>query len=428
MFAVLVDRADAPRAEELPGKLKRLAMHQALTLGEPFEFGLQDLISRIDKIAQRKAEKAAAQQAAAQQAAEEAAQQAAEEAAQRAAEEAAAQQAAATKAPMKAAAEPVVSSARPLSIGDLAQRRDEARPVPVRETTPGGPSDPSLAPFTHYTDEVDCSVFAPPACRPGETAFVQVFAHLPDEAEVAASLATEFDEDAARRAVRSLLARIPQGETLVFDLSFRDLQVPDPIQTLIWRGRPDSVQFEVPVPRDMRLGTVVGTVGVSLGSIPVGHVKFKLAIANAAREDARAVGDDARRYSQAFISYASPDRGEVLRRTQMLAPLGIRYFQDVLDLEPGERWERMLYRQIDDCDLFLLFWSSAAKRSEWVRREVDYALRRKAGDDFAPPEIRPIILEGPPVVPPWEELAHIHFNDRLVWLIGSDMARAEVRE
>ena len=112
----------------------------------------------------------------------------------------------------------------------------------------------------------------------------------------------------------------------------------------------------------------------------------------------------------------------------MLAPLGIRYFQDVLDLEPGDAGKKVLYRQIDDCDLFLLFWSGAAKRSEWVRREVEYALRRKAGDDFAPPEIRPIILEGPPVVPPWEELAHIHFNDRLVWLMASEAPHAEVRE
>jgi hypothetical protein len=99
MFAVLVDGADAPRAEELPGKLKRLAMHQALTLGEPFKFGLQDLISRIDKIAQRKAEKAAAEKAATEERdAAEAAQRAAAEAAQRAAAEAAAEKAAAEKA------------------------------------------------------------------------------------------------------------------------------------------------------------------------------------------------------------------------------------------------------------------------------------------------------------------------------------------
>lgn len=33
------------------------------------------------------------------------------------------------------------------------------------------------------------------------------------------------------------------------------------------------------------------------------------------------------------------------------------------------------------------------------------------------PAIRPVILEGPPIVEPWEELAHLHFNDRLVYFM-----------
>jgi hypothetical protein len=61
------------------------------------------------------------------------------------------------------------------------------------------------------------------------------------------------------------------------------------------------------------------------------------------------------------------------------------------------------------------FWSSAAKESSWVHKELCYALGRKKGDDAAPPEIRPVILEGPPVVPPPPELAHMHFNDYLIY-------------
>jgi hypothetical protein len=69
------------------------------------------------------------------------------------------------------------------------------------------------------------------------------------------------------------------------------------------------------------------------------------------------------------------------------------------------------------CDLFLLFWSRAAKESAWVKTEVGWALARKRGDDLAPPEILPVIIEGPPVEPPWQELAHLHFNDPLVYLM-----------
>jgi hypothetical protein len=50
------------------------------------------------------------------------------------------------------------------------------------------------------------------------------------------------------------------------------------------------------------------------------------------------------------------------------------------------------------------------RESLWVRKEVQYALDRKRGDEFAPPEIRPVVIEGPPLPPPWPELAHLHFN------------------
>jgi hypothetical protein len=107
----------------------------------------------------------------------------------------------------------------------------------------------------------------------------------------------------------------------------------------------------------------------------------------------------------------------------MLARLRIEYFQDLLSLEPGVRWERELYRHIDRSDLFLLFWSTAARESEWVRKEILYALQRKQSDDFAPPEIVPVPIEGPPPVPPPEELAHLHFNDSLLYVMAGENAQ-----
>jgi hypothetical protein len=129
------------------------------------------------------------------------------------------------------------------------------------------------------------------------------------------------------------------------------------------------------------------------------------------------VGEDARRYESAFVSYASTDRTKVLERVQVLPRFGVRVLQDVLKLEPGERWARSLYRLIDESDIVLLFWSTAAKRSKRVRGEVRYALKRQHGDEFAPPAIGPVIIEGPPVPRPWKEVAHLHFNDRMIYLM-----------
>jgi hypothetical protein len=72
---------------------------------------------------------------------------------------------------------------------------------------------------------------------------------------------------------------------------------------------------------------------------------------------------------------------------------------------------------IDECDLSLLFWSSAAKASEWVLKEAGYALNRQKGDPNAPPDIHPVIIEGPPVPEPPPELRHLLFNDPLIYFM-----------
>ena len=123
---------------------------------------------------------------------------------------------------------------------------------------------------------------------------------------------------------------------------------------------------------------------------------------------------EAIRYRRAFVSYSSQDRAEVLRRVQAFRIAGLSVLQDVLDLKPGERWERALYHEIDVCDVFLLFWSHAAAASEWVAKEIAYALALKAGSDDRPPAIQPVPIEGPPVPPPPETLRHLHFNDALL--------------
>jgi hypothetical protein len=204
------------------------------------------------------------------------------------------------------------------------------------------------------------------------------------------------------------------------ELTVPDCVVEDSFQSVVWRGRATSVQFAVDIPRGTTPGSRIAKVNVLRDDVPVGHVRFKLevtagGIVGAAGPSPR--GDDAKRYERAFISYCSADRDEVLKRVQILDLCRISYFQDVLSLEPGQRWEKELYKEIDNCDVFMLFWSSAAKASEWVLKEVRYALQRKQGDDASPPEIRPVIIEGPPPVPPPPELADLHFNDKILYFL-----------
>jgi hypothetical protein len=266
-------------------------------------------------------------------------------------------------------------------------------------------------------EDVQCTVFAPPSANPGAAILVQAFVHLPEHAADAVAIAREMDTEAARRAYSSLLAPVRHGSRLDLELRVPGHNVEDPVASLVWRGRPEAVQFAVHVPRETR-GAVIATLDISRDAVPFGHIKFKLTISDSpSRSRPEPQGERAHRYRAAFISYAANDRDKVLARVQMLSLVGIRWFQDVLELEPGERWSERLEQAIKECDLFLVFWSSEAKRSKWMRREVQFALAQRGSDELARPEIKPVILEGPPVVKPWRELAHLHFNDRMLYFM-----------
>lgn len=269
-------------------------------------------------------------------------------------------------------------------------------------------------------DVVECSVFGPPTTPQGESIMIQVFAHYEGGDEEAARLAVGFDPTAIPRGVKTLSSRVARGSELMFHLTLSNLNIAEPIQRMVWMGDTESVQYIVEIPGDCRLGNLAGRVTISQNTVPIGQIAFLLRVvpSGASVPEAVEIESEARAYRYTFISYASEDRDKVLARVQMLDQMGIKYFQDLLSLSPGQRWEQELYRNIDQCDLFLLFWSHAAKSSEWVMKEVDYAIARKRGNDEAPPEIKPVIIEGPPLVPPPERLKHLHFNDRLIYLMS----------
>jgi len=280
----------------------------------------------------------------------------------------------------------------------------------------------ALATRLRRRDLIECSVFAPAEVAAGQLLFVQVFAHRPHQRRETEREAARADREAELRGRRSLRTPVGRGAQLGFHLHAPGLEIDAPHESLIWQGRPEAVQFGVRVPQGHAPGVVVATVTASIDGAPVGHVKFKLTVVAGASDTSSTTPPtrsehrgDPRRYRRAFVCYASKDRAEVIRRSAILRIAGVRVFQDVFDLDPGERWEKKLYEFIDQCDLFLLFWSLAAKDSEWVEKEVRYACELKHGDDMRPPEICPVILESPPAPPP-AELAHLHFNDWRMYL------------
>ncbi len=266
-------------------------------------------------------------------------------------------------------------------------------------------------------DLVDCSVFSPPTAPPGGRIMVQVFLHRPEQTERAAQQASLMDSTAVLKGVQTLQTPIPHGARVDITLDVPDLYVDEPTQTVTWSGQPVFGQFLLSVPKTGPIA-YFPTVRLSVNGAPVGRIKFRLEIDPSVEQPPTVpAGRSAQRYEYAFLSYASKDVKEVLKRAQALDAVGIKYFHDILSLEPGARWQSEIYRNIDSCDLFLLFWSQAAKESEWVLKEAEYALSRQSVCDR--PDIVPVILAGPPIITPPESLKELHFNDRIHYFINA---------
>ena len=270
-----------------------------------------------------------------------------------------------------------------------------------------------------HKELVDASVFAPLSATRGEQFLVQVFLHVLKERLTAVLLARKADPGARKRGVMTLATEIARGQRVDISLDAPGFTIEQPSQNLVWRGEARACQFLLCVSSRAPAARPVLTVRVAVDGLPVGIIRFALEIGGKAETAPRVEmrGDAARRYRHAFLSYASPDRPQVLARAQQLKAAHIDFFQDILSLEPGASWEERLYQEIDRCDVFFLYWSSHAARSKWVLREVRHALRRQKQSRNKFPDITPIILEGPPIPPPPAALKKIHFNDAMRYMI-----------
>lgn len=272
-------------------------------------------------------------------------------------------------------------------------------------------------------DTVACSVYAPPEAAKGDTLMVQTWLHLLGEDEQVNKLAISVDDSATLRQYAQLGVPLQAGDRLRLVLIPRSSDIIEQTQHTSWQGNKLSLQFLIDVPADYDRNKLFFTLRVYRDIVetpmPVGEISFFVKIATQVTAVAEAMvpeGVAAKRYNYAFVSYSSRDREKVLSRVQMLKVFDQAFFMDIISLSSGEEWSPALEAHIKKCDLFLLFWSSNARNSEWVIKEVKMALARKNGQKEAPPHIQPIPLELP-VVPPPPQLGQLHFNDSILYFI-----------
>jgi len=265
-------------------------------------------------------------------------------------------------------------------------------------------------------DTVLCTTYSPDSVEKDEEFIIATFASLPEQKAEVEEAAQLIDDELIKRAEKFLNLKVKNGQEIVFVLHIDGCEIDDPTQEIIWQGEIASVEFGVKILPEFTGKKLLAKMQISINGIPAGNIKFRIKIETDSTQIIK--GDAAVKattYNNAFISYASPDRDEVLRRTQMLSATGISFFQDIMQLKPGELWEKSLYKQIDNCDVFFLFWSTSAKNSKWVMEEYKYAQGLQSKGNAI--EIIPVPIEGPPAPDPPEELSHLHFNDGFLYFI-----------
>ena len=271
-------------------------------------------------------------------------------------------------------------------------------------------------------DPMRFSAFAPEAVRRGDEVLIHAAVFNARDERAVNRAMHRIDVGAQTKTTVALTSKLRRGEFEIrLDADY--LSTPEPVAWLTWNGKPAIVTFRARVAKGAPSQIVV-RLRLFQGSVPKALALFALEVGeqtSRTRQEA-AFGE----YENVFLSYASSDRVEVLKHYQLLKRLGLNVFQDVLELDPGERWEKALYKHIDEADLVLLYWSTAAAKSEWVEREAVYALQcsERAGGR---PDLVPVLLEGPPPPAPPQSLSAIHFNDPVRFIILAQQVADEVR-
>jgi hypothetical protein len=175
-----------------------------------------------------------------------------------------------------------------------------------------------------------------------------------------------------------------------------------------WHRVEFEVQTEPDADSSAQESAIHGRIAFYLGPILIGEAQICAYITDetdAGQRDAGAELVSTGPYRRIFVSYSHADAKIVDALEVAYKALGDTYLRDVHTLRAGDSWNPALVRLIENAEIFQLCWSTAAKASEYVRREWVHALNQSRAYAF----IRPTYWELPMPEPP-AELKGIHFD------------------
>jgi hypothetical protein len=175
-------------------------------------------------------------------------------------------------------------------------------------------------------------------------------------------------------------------------------------QSFDWSGSQDILDFTFTVPPTVNRRRVVITFQVSVAGLPLVTLNHELEI-SPEPVTAKSLLSLVPVPKTAFASYSWEDWSRVRDKVSALRSVAqIDVFVDRRDMVPGPEIKPQVASQIEAREVFLLFWSQNARRSEWVDWEWHHARDHQK-------TIYPQPLEPPTVAPFPLELGHLNFYD-----------------
>jgi hypothetical protein len=199
------------------------------------------------------------------------------------------------------------------------------------------------------------------------------------------------------------------GTKVTVRLHAPELEIKKAKKSFKWNGRRHILRFDSKVLNEVETKTLILRFDVAVQGLAIIELRPEIEVRSQEsnrRKMQQASFEERRTPRSAFASYAKKDRKNVLSRVRSVEiATGINVFVDCLSIRPGERWKRVLEKEIRERDIFWLFWSRRAKESQCVEWEWRKALDEKTLDGIQPHPLEPV-----EVAPPPKELADLQFG------------------
>jgi serine/threonine protein kinase len=122
------------------------------------------------------------------------------------------------------------------------------------------------------------SVYGPVSVTPGQSAKISVYVHTADTEDSVKTLSRAFQQDAQLIGSGSVAQEIPKEAELGVHLSVPNMGVAKSLLSIVWRGQPHRLVFEVQVPHDRAIGPAVGVISVGRDNVRIGKIDIRLSV------------------------------------------------------------------------------------------------------------------------------------------------------